>query len=179
MKYVSKLTLVFVFGIVDLFGQVPQNFRWSIGGGGIGSPNSSPVLSIGFGQKISDNFYFEVQGAGAFTNNAPEYVDTDIPHGDYSNLGEFRDDIEVGICLLGHIYVGDFILIGTGGFSRQDYVTLVNSNVTSWNWKQDGRTEFHPVFGGGIGIEIEKVSLCFTFTNRFGGLFYLIFPFKF
>lgn len=158
-------------------------------GGGIGGfqgQNDALTFSLDFGKNFKSGLDTGIKFTMSLTENAPEF--TDIPSyywgdpGDYPEgyAAEYRERNEVGVQFVGRKHFKKFILIGLTGLSMQEYIILPiqDSLQVLPLYPLGERDKYFPIFGGGIGLTIEKFDFCLTYSNRFGMLFYVTRAFR-
>ncbi len=153
-------------------------------GGGIGGytgQNDALTFSLDFGKRVSPTLDFGTKLAMSLTGNAPSHYD--IPFYYWGDPGEYPDEYfedyrernEVSAQFVARKYFKNFILIGSTGFSMQEYITLpIQDSLETFPLYPIGeRDAYYFVFGAGMGMRIGKFDLCLTYSNRFGALFYV------
>jgi hypothetical protein len=153
-------------------------------GGGIGGfsgPDDAFTFSIDFGKSINPNLNIGTKLTMSFTGNAPDYYD--IPFYYWGDPGEYPEELfaeykernEVGAQIVARKYLKNFFLIGLTGFSMQEYITLpLQDSLSSLPPYPVGeRDEYSLVYGAGMGIRVAKFDFCFSYTNKYGILFYI------
>ncbi len=153
-------------------------------GGGIGGytgGNDALTLSVDFGKTINPALDLGTKLTMSMTGNAPEHYD--IAFYNWGNLEEYpeeyfteyRERNEVAAQFVVRKYLGNFILIGSTGFSMQEYITLPkqDSLQTLYLYPVGERDAYYFVFGAGMGIKIGKFDLCLNYSSRSGALFYV------
>ncbi len=151
------------------------------GFGGFHGHNDALTFSLDFGKIVSPTLDFGTKLTMSLTGNAPHYYD--IPFYNWGNpleypeeyFTEYRERNEVAAQFVARKYFRNFILIGSTGFSMQEYITLpIQDSLESFPLYPIGeRDEYCFVFGAGMGIRIGKFDFCLTYCNRYGPLFYV------
>jgi hypothetical protein len=155
--------------------------------GGVAGKNDALTFSVDFGKEINPTLNIGTKLTMSLTGNAPDHYD--IPFYNWSNPSEYpegyfveyRERNEVAAQFVTRKYLGNFILIGSTGFSMQEYITLANPDSLDITYPipVDERDAYYFTFGAGMGIRIKKFDLCLTYSNRFGALFYFTREFGF
>ena len=150
-------------------------------GGGIGGfagENEAFTVSLDFGKPLGPYLNIGTKLTMSWTGNAPWHYDIPFYHwgdpGDYS-FTEYKERNEVTAQFVGRQYIKNFILIGSAGFSMQEYIALPtqDSLETIPMYPVGERDEYSFVFGEGMGFRIAKFDFCLTYSNRYGPLFYI------
>lgn len=159
-------------------------------GGGIGGytgQNDALTFSLDFGKRVSPALDFGTKLTMSLTGNAPSHYDIafynwgEVVEYPEEYFTEYRERNEVSAQFVARKYFKNFILIGSAGFSMQEYITLpIPDSLETFPLIPIGeRDAYYFLFGAGMGIKVWGFDLCLTYSNRFGALFYVTREFSF
>lgn len=155
--------------------------QYSFGGGIGGYTGVDGVLnlSLNFEKKVSPSIKMGTMLTMSMTGNAPTHYD--IPFYNWGDpqeypeeyFKEYKERNEVAAQFVAKKYLKNFILMGSTGFSMQEYITLPIPDTLQAlpQYPIGERDAYYFVFGGGMGVKIGKFDLCLNYSNRFGVLF--------